>query len=162
MFIWRVDTILAQFQELMPHLYATLEAVGPLLGTPAGDQALAEVYPTVEVQTVDFGILERAPDVAVVPARFAWSDVGSWSELYDVVPHDSSGNAIRGQHLSLDTRNSLVYSAVEGRTVVALGVNDLLVVDTPDVLLICPRSRSGEIKRLVEWLEGDPRFAHLL
>jgi mannose-1-phosphate guanylyltransferase len=161
-FIWRVDTILAQFRELMPHLHATLEPIGPLLGTPAGADALAVTYPTVEVQTIDYGILERAPEVAVVPARFAWSDVGSWGELYEVLPHDGSNNVLRGRHLALDTRGSLVYSEGDGRTVVALGVEDLVVVDTPDVLLICPRSRTQEVKRLVEWLEGDPRFSHLL
>src|SRR5581483_6249745 len=161
-FIWRVDTILAQFEALMPHLYATLAPLGPTLGAPAGAVALGAVYPTVEVQTIDYGILERAPDVAVVPARFAWSDVGSWAELYDVLPHDSSRNVLRGQHLALDTSGSLIYSEVAGRTVVALGMEDLVVVDTPDVLLICPRSRTQEVKRLVEWLEGDPRFSHLL
>src|SRR5579883_383432 len=161
-FIWRADTILAQFAELMPHLYATLDPLGPALGSPEGAAALAAAYPTIEVQTIDYGILERAPDVAVVPARFAWSDVGSWSELYDVLPHDGSQNVLRGQHLALDTTGALIYSETSGRTVVALGLEDLVVVDTPDVLLICPRSRTQEVKRLVEWLEGDPRFSHLL
>jgi mannose-1-phosphate guanylyltransferase len=161
-FIWRVDTILAQFAELMPHLYATLDPLGPGLGSEAGAEALAGAYPTVEVQTIDFGIMERAPDVAVVPARFTWSDVGSWSELYDVLPHDGSENVLRGHHLALDTTGSLIYSEAGGRTVVALGMEDLVVVDTPDVLLICPRGRTQEVKRLVEWLEGDPRFSHLL
>ncbi len=162
MFIWRVDTIRTRFRELMPHLAATLEPLGPLLGTPAGEAALIETYPKIEVQTIDYGIMERAPDVAVVPARFAWSDVGSWAELYDVLPRDSGGNLLRGQALALDTHNSLIYSEEGGRLVVALGVDDLVVVDTPDVLLICPRSRTQEVKRLVEWLEGDPRFSHLL
>ncbi len=161
-FIWRVDTILGQFRELMPHLYATLEPLGPLLGTTASADALAVAYPTIEVQTIDYGILERAPDVAVVPARFAWSDVGSWAELYDVLPHDGGGNVLRGQHLALDTRGLLVHSETPGRTIVALGIEDLVVVDTPDVLLICPRARTQEVKRLVEWLEGDPRYSHLL
>jgi mannose-1-phosphate guanylyltransferase len=161
-FIWRVDTILGQFGELMPHLHATLEPLGPLLGTPAGAEALDATYPTIETQTIDFGILERAPEVAVVPARFAWSDVGSWAELYDVLPHDGGRNVLRGQHLALDTHGSLVYGEGTGRAVVALGMEDLVVIDTPDVLLICPRSRTQEVKRLVEWLEGDPRFSHLL
>lgn len=161
MFIWRVDTILEQFRELMPHLATTLAPLGPLLGTPAGERALAEVYPTVEVQTIDYGIMERAPNVAVVPARFRWSDVGNWAELYDVLPKDAQGNAVHGPHLTLDTHRSLIYSA-DGRPVVTLGVDDLVVVDTPDVLFICPRGRAAEVKRLVEWLEGDPRFQHLL
>ena len=161
-FIWGVDTVLAQFEALMPHLYATLDPLGPLLGTPAGAAALAAAYPTVEVQTIDYGILERAPDVAVVPARFAWSDVGSWGELYDILPQDGSRNVLRGQHLALDTTGSLIYSGAGSRTVVALGMEDLIIVDTPDVLLICPRSRAQEVRRLVEWLEGDPRFSHLL
>ena len=161
-FIWRVDTVLAQFRELMPHLYTTLEPLAPQLGTRTGADALTSTYPTIEVQTIDYGILERAPDVAVVPARFAWSDVGSWAELYDVLPHDSGENVLRGQHLVLDTHGSFVYSEDTGRTVVALGMEDLVVIDTPDVLLICPRSRTQEVKRLVEWLEGDPRFSHLL
>src|SRR5438067_13767318 len=114
----------------MPHLYSTLEPIGALLGTPAGTEALTYLYPSVEVQTIDYGILERAPDVAVVPARFAWSDVGSWSELYDVLPHDGSQNVLRGQHFALDTHGSLIYSEAGGRTVVATGMEDLVVVDT--------------------------------
>jgi mannose-1-phosphate guanylyltransferase len=162
MFIWRVDAILDQFRELMPHLSATLAPIGALLGTPAGAEALAEVYPTVEVQTIDYGIMERAPNVAVVPARFAWSDVGSWGELYDVLPKDSSGNVVRGSYLGLDTHRSLIFGEPGGRAIVALGVDDLVVVDTPDALFICSRQRTQEVKRLVEWLAGDPRFADLL
>jgi mannose-1-phosphate guanylyltransferase len=162
MFIWRVDAILEQFRELMPHLYSTLEPIAHLLGTPAGAEALAEVYPTIEMQTIDYGIMERAPNVAVVPARFAWSDVGSWAELYDVLPKDSSGNVVRGQHLTLDTHRSLILGEPGGRPVVALGVDDLVIVDTPDALFICSRHRTQEVKRLVEWLAGDPRFSHLL
>jgi len=162
MFIWRVDASLTQFRELMPHLYSTLEPLAPLLGTPAGDEALAAVYPTIEVQTIDYGIMERAPNVAVVPARFAWSDVGSWGELYDVLPKDSNGNVIRGLHLTLDTHRSLIFAEPGGRPVVALGVDDLVVVDTPDALLICSRQRTQEVKQLVEWLAGDPRFSDLL
>jgi len=162
MFIWRVDASLTQFRELMPHLYSTLEPIGHLLGTAAGDQALATVYPTIEVQTIDYGIMERAPNVAVIPARFAWSDVGSWGELYDVLPKDSNGNVVRGQHLTLDTHRSLILGQANGRPVVALGVDDLVVVDTPDALFICSRQRTQEVKQLVEWLAGDPRFSHLL
>lgn len=162
MFVWRVDTVLAQFEELMPLLADRLWPLRALLGTPEGAARLAEAYPTVEVQTIDYGIMERAPNVAVVPARFAWSDVGSWAELYDVLPKDSSGNAQVGEALTLDTHRSLIFSAPGGRQVVALGVDDLVVVDTPDALLICPRGRAAEVKRLVEWLEGDPRFKPLL
>jgi mannose-1-phosphate guanylyltransferase len=162
MFIWRVDTILEQFRELMPHLYSTLEPIASQLGTRQGAEALAEVYPTVEVQTIDYGIMERAPEVAVVPARFAWSDVGTWGELYDAMPKDSNGNVLRGTHLALDTHRSLILGEAGGRPVVALGVDDLVVVDTPDALLICSRQRTQDVKRLVEWLAGDPRFSHLL
>src|SRR5438067_2426598 len=146
----------------MPHLYSTLEPIGALLGTPAGTEALAYLYPSVEVQTIDYGIIERAPDVAVVPARFAWSDVGTWGELYDVLPKDSHGNVLRGTHLALDTHRSLILGEAGGRPVVVLGVDDLVVIDTPDALLICSRQRTQEVKSLVEWLAGDPRFSHLL
>src|SRR5438067_6699090 len=146
----------------MPHLYSTLEPIGALLGTPAGTEALTYLYPSVEVQTIDYGIMERAPNVAVVPARFAWSDVGSWGELYDVLPKDSNGNVVRGSYLGLDTHRSLIFGEPGGRRVVALGVDDLIVVDTPDALLICSRQRTQEVKSLVEWLAGDPRSADLL
>ena len=112
------------------------------------------------METIDYGIMERAEQLATVPADFGWSDIGSWAEVWEMSAQDAAGNATRGTHADLDSTNLLVLGS--GKPVVTLGLHDLTVVDLPDVLLICPRDRAQDIKLLVEQLQKDPRFADLL
>jgi mannose-1-phosphate guanylyltransferase len=92
--------------------------------------------------------MEKAGQVAVLPVDIGWSDVGSWSAVYDVMPHDESDNAVVGEVITIDTSRSLIYSP--HRIIATVGVEDMVVVDTGDVILICPRSRSQDVRRLVE------------
>jgi mannose-1-phosphate guanylyltransferase len=104
--------------------------------------------------------MERAGNVAVVPATFPWSDVGSWAELLDVLPSDADGNVVQGVHLGFDTQRCLIFAST--KPVATVGVRDLIVVETPDVLLICPRDRAQAVKQLVERLGADEAWRHLL
>lgn len=159
-FVWRVPVIMGLFRELMPGLYSHLMEIKPYLGTPEEEQVVAEVYPRMEKQTIDYGILERAPRVAVVPTRLNWSDVGSWTELMDVVPPNDGSNLVRGTHLGIDTEGTLVYAT--GKPVFTIGLKNLVIVDTPDALLVATRERAQEVKRLVEQLEQREDLKHLL
>lgn len=154
-FVWRVDTILGEFARLMPELFDRLMALEPALGTPEQDARLAEVYPTFPEQTIDYGIMERAANVAVIPARFGWSDVGTWAELLEVGAPDEAGNVVHGEHVGLGTRDTLVYAT--SRLVATVGLEGFIVVETPDAVLVCPRDRAQEVKRLVEQLERAGR-----
>ncbi len=135
LFTWRVDRILDEFSRHMPELYAGLDEIGRALGTAAADATLQRVFPTLPHQTIDYGIMERA---------------------------DEAGNVVRGPDpvFTLDTHNTLVYTA--GRMVAAIGLNDLIIVDSGDALLICPREQAESVRQAVEWLKATGRSAYLL
>jgi mannose-1-phosphate guanylyltransferase len=97
---------------------------------------------------VDYAIMEQTSDVVALPVDFGWRDIGDWAALYDMMEHDDHGNAFDGRHATLDTENCLMLSPQ--KLVAAVGVRDLIVVDTEDVLLIMPRDRSQEVKALLE------------
>ncbi|HUN24570.1 MAG TPA: mannose-1-phosphate guanylyltransferase [Anaerolineales bacterium] len=161
MFIWQVKSILAEFARQMPALYATLQEIESSIDTPKFLDTLHRVWNGVENTTIDYGIMENAKRVAVLPVEIGWSDVGSWSAVYDVLPRDEQDNAVVGEHLTLDTKNSLVISA--SRTIATIGVEDLVIVDTDDVILVCRKDRSQDVKKLVDKLKagnGHPALLH--
>jgi mannose-1-phosphate guanylyltransferase len=151
MFIWKVSTILQEFKKLMPQLYAQLMEIDVALGTAEEQAVLERVWPQVENETIDYGIMERAEDVAVIPVGIGWSDVGSWATLLELLPADGDGNVVVGQHIGLDTRGCLIHSS--DRLVATIGLADMVVVDTEDALLVCPRERAQEVRDLVEKLK---------
>ena len=158
MFVWRVDAILQEFRRQLPGVFSTLEELEFSL-VSMGWGVPAEVWRELAPQTVDYGIMEGAERVAVVPAGdLGWSDVGSWESLRDVMGPDSEGNAFSALDLiTVETRGSVVRQERNGRRLVALlDLEDLVVIDTPDVLLICPRSRAQQVRDLVAELGQRP------
>ncbi|MCM8746038.1 mannose-1-phosphate guanylyltransferase [Thermomicrobium sp. CFH 73360] len=152
MFLWRVDVFLEALRELLPDVHAPLAAIAACWGTPEGQRCLEELWPTVPEVTIDHGIMERASEVAVVPAEFGWADLGDWHGLAELLADDADDSVVLGcEHLGLDTRATLIYGG--RRLVVTLGVEDLVVVDTDDVLLVAHRSRAQEVREIVRQLE---------
>jgi len=151
MFIWKVSTILHEFEKLMPQFYAQLIEIDAALGTAEEQAVLERVWAKVENETIDYGIMERAEDVAVIPVDIGWSDVGSWATLLELLPADAEGNVIVGQHIGLDTKGCLVHSS--RRLVTTIGLEDMVVVDTEDALLVCPKERAQDVKKLVDMLK---------
>ena len=149
-FVWRVDVILEEFARLQPVIKERVDEIASRIDGPDGTAVLNELYPNVPVETIDTGILERSDRVAVIPARFPWSDIGSWGELMDILPRDDAGNVVNGQHLGLGTRDSLIFAT--SRPVATIGLENVVVVETPDVVLVCPRDRVQDVKKLVERL----------
>lgn len=155
MFIWKVSTILREFQKLMPQLYAQLMEIDAALGTTQERAVLERVWPQVENETIDYGIMERAQDVAVIPVDIGWSDVGDWAALSELLPPDEEGNVIVGEHVGLDTRRCMIHGS--RRLVATIGLEDMIVVDTEDALFICPKERAQEVRDLVEKLKESGR-----
>lgn len=150
MFIWKVSTFLNLTRRFLPKLARSLERIGEALGTPWGDTVLQEEYASLESISVDYGIMERAEDVFVVPANFDWDDVGSWTFLDRILPKDENGNAVRGQFVGVEARNLVVQS--KEKLVAALGVEDLIIVEADDSILICHKDRAQEVRRIVSEL----------
>jgi len=159
MFIWKTERILAEMAGQLPALRSAVDEVSSAFGTPAFDSVIEKVWPTLNVETIDYGIMEQADRVAVLPAGgLEWSDVGSWESLFDVLIPDEDGNIVfSGHHMGLDTHNSLVYGNRDGRLVVTIGVDDLIIVDGGDVLMVCHKDHAQEVKRLVASLKNSDR-----
>jgi mannose-1-phosphate guanylyltransferase len=157
MFIWRVERILDEFARQMPELAATLAQIGAAWGTPAEVETVQALWPAIRPQTIDYGIMEHAQRVAVLPAQdLGWSDVGSWESVIDVLPAGEQGNRIvSAEHLGLDTRDTLVISDQPGRLIVTIGIADLVIVDTGDALLVTRRDQSQRVKEIVQKLKDS-------
>jgi len=150
MFIWRVDRIMEEFALQMPDLYGWLAQVEAVLGTPAYESTLQRVWPQVTPQAIDYGVMEGAEDVVVIPVDIGWSDVGNWSSMRDILPADDEENVVVGEHVGIGTRRTIVFG---GRRLIAtIGLEDMIVVDTDDAVLICPREREQEVRELVHRL----------
>lgn len=151
MFIWKVPVIMAEFKRQMPDFCAQLEEVRTSIGKSDYDEVIRRIWPQVAKQTIDYGIMEGAQKVAVIPVDIGWTDIGSWGSLFDLLPTDGDGNTFLGPHIEIDTRNTLVFG--NKRLVATIGVADLVVIDTEDALLICPKAREQEIRDIVKRLE---------
>ncbi|MPZ15759.1 MAG: NTP transferase domain-containing protein [Chloroflexi bacterium] len=156
MFVWSIDAILTEFARLLPDIHGQLLEIGRALGTPHADYVLRQRYPNIPVQTIDYGIMERAERIATIPATFGWSDVGNWAELLHIAPTDADGNLVRGEHVGIDTRRVVVYATE--KPIFTLGAEDLVIVDLPDALLVCRRDRAEDVKQLVERLQADSQW----
>ena len=153
MFVWRVATVLEAYREHLPRTAKALDALASVLGSERYEAVLAEVWEETDRTTIDYGIAEKARNVAVVPADIGWHDVGSWERLADIVAGDRSWSS--GDQVEIGS--SRVYSWAPGKLVALIGVSDLVVVDTPDALLITARDSTEEVKGVVERLREDGR-----
>lgn len=158
MFVWKVERILAEIKRHMPHLYAGLQEIEHSIASPDASSVLARVWPRLASQTIDYGIMEKAEHVAVVPVEIGWNDVGSWAAVYEVLEHDDDDNAVVGQHLAIDTRNTLIYSPE--RIVATIGLEDVVVVDSEEIILICPRSRAQDVRQLAAMMAASRDGKH--
>lgn len=152
MFVWRVERFLAEVERQLPPLHQVLAQ------SVAAPEGLAGVWAGAPDTTLDYGIMEGAQAVAVIPADgLRWNDIGSWEALLDVLPTDAAGNVVVGaDHLSIDTGRTLVHHSGGQRLVATLGVSDLVIVDTGDVLFVCPRDKAQDVKAMVNALKQRP------
>ncbi len=161
MFIWRVDRILDEFQRQMSGFYVHLAEVEATLGTPGYETTLRRVWPQVTKQTIDYGIMEGAEDVVVIPVDIGWSDVGSWASLADLLPADEQGNIIVGSHVGIATEDALIFSTEEERLIATIGLEDVVIVNTEDALLICSKDQEQQVRALVRELEEREKSTYL-
>jgi mannose-1-phosphate guanylyltransferase len=150
MFVWQVEAIRAEFERQMPELHARLSEIEQALGTGDELAVLERAWAGVTKETIDYGIMEHAREVAVIPVHIGWNDIGSWQTLMNLLEADTDGNVFTGEHIALDTHNTLIYSPK--KLVAAIGLEDMIVVETQDALLICPRERCQDVRRVVDAL----------
>jgi len=161
MFFWRVSTFLDNLKRFLPKTHAALEELGASIGTRGYDRNLRRIYPALENISVDYAILEPATrqegpaQVFVIPAEVGWSDIGSWAAVYELLGKQPGENVLAGHGHTIDSSGNFLYSPK--KFVAAIGVRDLVVVETPDALLIVPRDRAQDVGKVVKWLEENRR-----
>jgi mannose-1-phosphate guanylyltransferase len=150
-FIWKISTIIENFKRYLPRIYDKMMEWYDFIGTDGERQKLDEVYPALQKISIDYGVLERSNEVLVFPADMGWNDVGSWDALGAIFPPDEDGNIIRADdHVLIDTNDCIIYS--EKQLVTAINLSNMIVVSTADALMVCPKDKAQEVKRIVDKL----------
>ena len=159
MFVWRAATILDEIRRHQPALGQAVEQIRQLMTSGAPRAAIDEVYRSIAPVSIDNGVMEQSAKAAMVPVSFRWSDVGSWGSLDEVASKDRGGNVFTGRVVDIDSSRSIVYA--DRRVVATIGLEDMVVVDTPDATLVCPKSRAQDVKKVVDILKQQKAPEHL-
>ncbi len=157
MFIWKVRDIISAVEQHLPEHAAQFRALTSKFGTPEEGEELSRLFSECRAISIDYGVMERADNVYVRTAEFGWSDIGTWSSLHQNRPKDSNGNSEQKGVMKYNTHNTII-SLPAGKVAVVSGLDDYIVIDTPDVLMICPRNDEKQIKNYihdVSYSEGD-------
>jgi len=161
MFFWRVSTFLDNLKNFLPKTHAALESLAADIGKRSYDAKLKKIYPRLESVSVDYAILEPAsrdqasPKVFVIPAEIGWSDIGSWAAVYELLAQSPNANVLAGPGHTIDATGNFLYSPK--KYIAAIGVHDLVVVETSGALLIVPRDRAQDVGKMVKHLELQKR-----
>ena len=159
MFVMKAKVLLQQVERYMPDLYSSLMKISEALGTEDEEKVVEVEYKKIDGISIDFGIMEKSPDVVVLKANLDWDDIGSWNALEKYYMKDDENNIVNGLCTNIDTRNCMIFG--DSRLIATIGVNNLLIVDTGDTILICDRERDQDIKEMVKqigMLRGFDKF----
>ena len=148
-FTWKVKNLLAAFEKFLPEIYEIFSAEKDKFNTDEEAIALETIYPQCTNISIDFGIMEKADNVYVIPASFSWSDLGTWNSAWDNTVKDYFQNAVSGNNVVMIDAKTCVVHVPNNKLVMLQGLEDYIVVDTKDVLLICKRDKEQEIKEYV-------------
>ena len=159
MFVWKASTILKYFEKLLPDVYNCLIEIGEAMNTEKEAEVIGKVYPTIPKISVDYGIMERADDVLMLEGDFGWNDIGSFETLSVLGKKDEQGNVGIGTNMLIDTNDCICYS--KNRMIATVGVSDLVIVETEDAVLVCPKDRAQDVKYIVEKLTEQGKENYL-
>lgn len=149
-FVWKIETIRQYIQDLMPDMHDILETMKTVLNSPERNAIIRSEFLKMPDQSIDYGIMEKVNNIYVIPCVFGWDDVGSWTALERISELDENGNVIKGNILNLDTKHCIIES--NGKLIATLGIENLIIVDTEDVTLICTKDKAQEVKLLLKEL----------
>lgn len=155
MFVWKTSKILQDFKRYLPKIYNRMEDIFNYYGTDEFEEKLKKYYSKIQSTSIDYGIMERSDDVAVVFGDFEWNDVGSWDVLGSIYKTDTNGNVKKGDIIEFDSENSIFYS--NKRLITGIGLKNMIVVETNDSILVCPKERAQDVKKIVDTLKEEGR-----
>jgi mannose-1-phosphate guanylyltransferase len=153
MFFFRTDIILKEISSHLPSLYHSLQRINKAMDKGKEKEEINQVYPQLEPISIDYGVMEKSRHIAVIPVDFGWNDIGSWESVWQLRKTKESDNIIiSGKVVTSEAEGNLFYS-FEDKIIVALGIKDLVIINTKDALLVCPRNQSQKVKKMVEELK---------
>lgn len=156
MFIWKASVLMKQYKEFLPDMYECLMKISDAVGTEHEAEVVEREYMEIDGISIDYGILEKSNDVYVMETNFMWDDIGSWTALERYLEKDDNGNSLKGIVRTLDSHNCILYG--DKRLIAAVGVEDLIVVETEDVILVCQKDRDQDIKALLKNLSSSKDY----
>lgn len=159
MFVWKVSTILECFREYMPVTYDGLMKIKAAINTDEQDEVLEKEFPNLESESVDYGIMEKADNIYILPGNFGWDDVGSWLAVGRIKKNDENGNVVAGNVVTVNTKDCVIEGA--DKLIATVGLRDIVVVDTPDATLITTKENAGEIKQVLAKLRESGKVEYL-
>jgi mannose-1-phosphate guanylyltransferase len=164
-YVWRADSILLAFKRYQPDIYKSLVNIYKSLGTSTEKTVVGQEYEKMPKISIDYAISEKAKNFLLVVAKYDWTDVGDWNEVWKNLPKDNQGNVILdgdvpgGRVINLDTSNALIQT--DGRLVAIIDVDDVVVIDTSEILLVCKKSQAQNVKKIVEQLKKEKKKEYL-
>ncbi|MBM7622992.1 mannose-1-phosphate guanylyltransferase [Sporohalobacter salinus] len=153
MFVWRVDTIRKMFKKYMPKLHKGLERMKEAIGTYKEEEVLIEEFKKLDSISIDYGIMEEADNIYVIPGNFGWDDVGSWSSLERFKEVDLDGNLVEGNHVGVETKNSIIHG--NGKLITTVGLENVIIVETDDAIMVCDKDKAQDVKELRNKLKSE-------
>jgi mannose-1-phosphate guanylyltransferase len=160
MFVWRTSSILGEFARQMPALYEQLQMIEAVLDSPREAEVLSQVWPQVRKETIDYGVMEGAQDVVVIPVDIGWTDIGDWSAIYQLHQPDEQGNVVVGTaHVGVATGSCFIQGGE--KLIATIGLEDIIIIDTEDAVLICARDQAQDVKLIVEKLQEAGKTEYL-
>ncbi len=154
MFVFRVAAMIDKFAQHAPETYKKLEKIRSVVDTEGYDEVLEAVFPTMEKVSIDYAILEKDSTISVLPLMLSWSDVGSWSALHEIIATNSNQNIARGELIAHESTGLFVRTT---KPVVTIGIKDIIIIDTDDVLLVCDKGQTQKVSAVVKELEAEGR-----
>lgn len=154
-FVWKASTIINKFKELLPDIYEKLMEIEKSLGTKFENDVLNRVYPEIRSISIDYGVMEKSNDIYVISDDFGRNDVGSWDMMNVLHEADNKNNILLGDTLTINTKNSIIYSSK--KIISTVDVDNLIVVETDDAILVCPRDKAQDVKLIVDELKKKGR-----
>lgn len=159
MFVWKASTILENFKALLPEIYNGLCEIEMGIGLENEVQILENEFSKFTSESIDYGIMEHAPNIYTLPGNFGWDDVGSWLALERISPTNESGNVVEGNVITINVKNSIIQA--KDKLVATIGIEDLIIVDTEDAILICNKECTQDVKKVIENLKICNRNEYL-
>ena len=159
MFVWKASTILKNFKEYLPEIYEGLQKIGKSINTGKYEEVLKKEFLNLPSESIDYGIMEKAKNIYVIPGNFGWDDVGSWLSLERINKTNQDGNVITGNVISIKTKNTIIQGS--NKLIATIGLEDIVVVDTDDVTLICHKNNTQEVKEVINNLKICNRNEYL-